>query len=131
MQPLSESLITPRLLARARLLASAPGESAYWRDLFAHAKALGQLLHAARQQLDTWHAIAPVDAALLRLWEWGLVLPEEITDGNLTRVARWYIDCLRQQRAPSHLTLIALDSLALATELSPTSSCDHLSWTER
>ena len=117
MQPMPESEITARLLQRAHLLAMSPNEGAYWRDLFVHAKALGQLLHIARQQLDTWHQEAPIDDAVVRMWEWGLVLPEEIAGGALTRLSRWYIDRLRQQRSPSHMSLIDHDFIALVTEL--------------
>ncbi len=117
MKPHPEPLFTQRLLLRATLLNRPPEERAYWSKIFDHAQLLGQLLHAARQQLDTWQFQAPVSEELVRLWEAGLVLPEEIDTGELTRLARWYIDRLREQRDLSPLSRMQHDSIALVTEL--------------
>jgi len=117
MKPHPEPLFTERLLLRANLLNRPPAERAYWSQIFDHAQLLGQLLHTARQQLDTWQFQAPVPEDLVRLWEAGLVLPEEIETGELTRLARWYIDRLREQHELSHLTRLQHDSIALVTAL--------------
>jgi hypothetical protein len=121
MQPLPESSIIPRLMLRAKLLGQDSSEQSYWRDLFDHARVLGQLLHTARQQLDTWQHTAPIDETTLRMWEWGLALPDEIASGDVTRMTRWYIDRLREQRAVSPTTTLAHDSIALVTELTQSS----------
>ncbi len=113
----TDSQFSRRFLEQARRLSQPSADSAYWQHLFAQAKALGVALHTARQQLDTSHLEAPVDDSTLKLWEYGLLLPEEINSGQATQVVRWFIDQLRGARCSDPTQTLFRDGLALYAEL--------------
>ena len=112
-----------RLIIRAQMLTqTTPTERLYWQQVFSQAQELGIMLHTARQRLDERHPQPPVDEATLRLWEWGLVLPEEVAAGCINNIVRWYIDRLRQQQT-SLTTHLLPDGFASYAELNE--SFDH------
>lgn len=118
--------ITERLLRRARLLSQVSDtERAYWRQVFDLANTLGKLLHAARECLDSSRLAYPIDGATMRLWEQGLMLPEEITNGTVTKAVRWYIDTIRKQRARTLPHSLSLDAFSLFNELADDAWDDH------
>ena|SRR5271165_2462985 len=113
----NDAQFAQRFLEQARRLSQPTEDSAYWQQVFTQAKALGMALHTARQQLDTAQLQAPVDDNTLKLWEYGLLLPEEIDSGQATQVVRWFIDQLRDARRSDPTQTLLRDGLALYAEL--------------
>ena len=90
--------MTERLLVRARLLCSTNQKvHNSWQEIFTLTRTLGQLIHAAREYLDSATVPLPIDKRILALWEQGLILPEEIAQGQVTQVVRWYINAIHEQ----------------------------------
>jgi hypothetical protein len=110
-----------RLLRRARLMSSVSDkDSSYWQEFYGLAKIMGEMIHAARQCMELSPSHIPgelVGEDLLWFWESGLMLPEEVTDGEVTRLVRWLIDRLRIQRELKGIQHLAHDTFALLTEL--------------
>ncbi len=110
-----------RLLRRACLISSASEkDSTYWQEFYGLAKIMGGLIHAARQCMELSPSQIPGEIAgedTVWLWESGLMLPEEITEGNVTQLVRWLIDRLRTQRDLKGIQYLAHDTFALLTEL--------------
>jgi hypothetical protein len=113
-----------RMLCRARLMSSASDtDSSYWQEFYHLAKIMGELIHAARQCMELGPSQIPetlVGEDVLWLWESGLMLPEEVTKGDVTRLVRWLIDRLRKQRDLKGVQHLAHDAFALLTELEET-----------
>jgi hypothetical protein len=122
---LTDEQIRCRLDARTHLLSIASGEDFERLALiFAQTEYLGNLLHAARECLESTAPDfgptvdpAPPDGTTLLLWEHGLALPDEIDAGRVTALVRWYIDQLRHQRQETTEGRLARDSVSLYSEL--------------
>ena len=114
----SPSEVQLRLMEQARLQGLASDtKRAYWKEVFQLTRNLGIVLHVARELLDCGVPDAPVPVATLRLWEQGLILPTEVTDGWVTETVRWYIDELRKLRRDDPLMQLAMDIFVMKAEL--------------
>jgi hypothetical protein len=112
-----------RILARSRMLGQATeNERQKLRELFARASMLGRLLHMTREYLE-YQPVAIItdnehfDAVTVALWERGLILPDEIANGHITALVRWYIDQVRQHLVADGNQSLLRDTLSLIAEL--------------
>jgi hypothetical protein len=111
-----------RLNARAHLLNGATEEE--FQDLrltFDLAQVLGSTLHTARECMEDLLSAFPgeagVPAMTIWLWEQGLAMPEEIENGQVTALVRWYVDRLRHQRHEGTVARLSRDLVWLYAEL--------------
>jgi len=114
--------VLARLDARARLLNQATEEE--FRELhttFDLAHVLGTTLHTARECMEDTLSKFPPDAGVppttVWLWEQGLAMPDEIANGQVTALVRWYVDRLRHQRHEGTVARLSRDLVVLYAEL--------------
>jgi hypothetical protein len=89
--------IQDRLRARARYLSRGRDQEVlFYQQFFRHANILGDLLHQTREYLDIPYLYPPDSrlpaGAILWLWEHGLMLPDEISNGDISLLIDWYTE---------------------------------------
>jgi len=101
---LLEEKIRERLQERARIIGKTPEtEIPHLETIFEQVAVLGQLLHEARQFLETPLTAMPSntdqpDPETVWLWERGLALPKEVESGELSALVHHYVEKVLQQR---------------------------------
>jgi len=85
------------------------------------AQVLGSTLHTARECMEDLLSAFPGDAGVpamtIWLWEQGLAMPEEIANGQVIALVRWYVDRLRHQRHEGTVARLSRDLVWLYAEL--------------
>jgi hypothetical protein len=126
------NVLFQRLQDRAHIISTTPNEDMPRLEyILAQAQYLGKLLHTARQlfekptftpaSLDNRREESmtmsfPTEETLW-LWEQGLMLPDEVTSGQVSAVVRSYVDCLYQQRGPDPAYRLKQDIVSLYSAL--------------
>ena len=136
-----DNMLVQRLQDRARIISTTSTEEMPKLEyILSQATFLGKLLHTARQLFEKPLFAYPAYASnqdsnpfseerreepastlppeeTLWLWEQGLMLPDEVTSGQVSAVVRRYVDCLYQQRADDPAYRLKQDIVSLYSAL--------------